>query len=323
MANVDFGGRRAMSSGQQIDVEQIMAQIREDIVRKRRTGESPILTPKSAPASDGTRGADLAALQTYADVYSIDLVSHRMTLGPFIAFVKKVLRQLLNPILTRQVAYNATNTKVVTNLGAQVDGLRREQEQLREEVLTAQRQTLLLRKDLVAQGQALRGQGQLREDVLAAKGQLADVRAQVQTLQAMREQVSRAERKLRRILYTLAREDQQAGETLDTKANGALSEKPEYGFDYFGFEERFRGTEDVVKERQQPYVEYFRGARDVVDLACGRGEFLELLTAAGVGAKGIERDLDMVLLCREKGLDVVNADAFSYLESVPDEPLSG
>ena len=56
---------------------------------------------------------------------------------------------------------------------------------------------------------------------------------------------------------------------------GGSSTRPE--FDYGGFEERFRGSEEEIKERQRIYVPYFAGRDDVVDIGCGRGEFLELM----------------------------------------------
>ena len=86
-----------------------------------------------------------------------------------------------------------------------------------------------------------------------------------------------------------------------------------------GFEE----SEEDIKERQRVYVEFFKEAQQVLDIGCGRGEFLELLTEAGIKAKGVDLDLDMVLYCQEKGLDVVREDAYTYLESLPDESLGG
>jgi O-antigen chain-terminating methyltransferase len=97
----------------------------------------------------------------------------------------------------------------------------------------------------------------------------------------------------------------------------------EPAFDYFGFEERFRGNEEDIQQRQRLYLEYFKGARDVLDIGCGRGEFLELLKSAGIEATGVDADLDMVLLCREKGLTVVERDAFAYLESLPAGSVGG
>jgi O-antigen chain-terminating methyltransferase len=47
------------------------------------------------------------------------------------------------------------------------------------------------------------------------------------------------------------------------------------------------------------------------------------LREAGVSARGVDLDLDMVLCCREKGLEVIQGDALAYLESLPDDSLGG
>ena len=52
---------------------------------------------------------------------------------------------------------------------------------------------------------------------------------------------------------------------------------PQPEFDYARFAERFRGSEDYVRKGQQFYLPYFTGRRDVLDIGCGRGEFLELM----------------------------------------------
>jgi O-antigen chain-terminating methyltransferase len=141
-------------------------------------------------------------------------------------------------------------------------------------------------------------------------------------LQSMRERVSRAERKLRRVLYVLT-DDQMTGERLKIERKAVPSQALEPDFDYFGFEEKFRGSEEDIKGRQRAYLEYFQGQNDILDIGCGRGEFLELLREAGIKVKGVDLDLDMVLYCREKGLDVVQEDGFAYLDSLPDEALGG
>ena len=93
--------------------------------------------------------------------------------------------------------------------------------------------------------------------------------------------------------------------------------------DYFGFEARMRGSTAAVRERQRPYVADFRGATPVLDVGCGRGEFLVLLREAGVEARGIDADADMVAYARGEGLEVEQADALTYLESLPDGSLGG
>ena len=95
------------------------------------------------------------------------------------------------------------------------------------------------------------------------------------------------------------------------------------GIDYFQLERHFRGTEDDIRRRQGFYLPFFAGRQNVLDIACGRGEFLELMREAQVNARGVDIDADMVGRCLEKGLSVVQADVFSYLETVPNDSLDG
>ncbi len=66
------------------------------------------------------------------------------------------------------------------------------------------------------------------------------------------------------------------------EAGGALP----LGFDYGRFAERFRGTEEYVKAGQEFYLPYFRDCRNVLDIGCGRGEFLEMMRSAGCPGEG-------------------------------------
>lgn len=92
---------------------------------------------------------------------------------------------------------------------------------------------------------------------------------------------------------------------------------------YVSFEDRFRGSEADIRERLKDYVPYFAGQTDVLDVGCGRGEFLELLRDEGIGARGLDLNPEMVEVCRARGLDVANADARGYLSGLPDDSLGG
>jgi len=94
-------------------------------------------------------------------------------------------------------------------------------------------------------------------------------------------------------------------------------------FDYFRFAERFRGSEDYVRKGQQQYKDTFKGCLTVLDLGCGRGEFLELMQGQGIEARGIEQSEELVKLCQAKGLAAEQADLFQYLESQADQTLDG
>jgi O-antigen chain-terminating methyltransferase len=93
--------------------------------------------------------------------------------------------------------------------------------------------------------------------------------------------------------------------------------------DMIHFTGRFRGTEDYVRDRQRFYLPYFQGCRDVLDLGCGRGEFLEVMREAGVPARGVELSGELAAICRANGLAAEQADLFSYLPSLPDDSLEG
>ena len=94
-------------------------------------------------------------------------------------------------------------------------------------------------------------------------------------------------------------------------------------FDYTRFAERFRGTEEHVKASQQIYRPYFAGLQNVLDLGCGRCEFLEWMREAGVIARGIDMSLESVAVCRQKGLNAEVADLFAYLGGLPEGDLDG
>jgi len=94
-------------------------------------------------------------------------------------------------------------------------------------------------------------------------------------------------------------------------------------FDYGRFAGRFRGTEEYVKNGQRFYLPYFTGRHEVLDIGCGRGEFLELMREAGVPARGIDTGQESIDLCRYKGLRTELADLFPYLSDLPEASLDG
>jgi glycosyltransferase involved in cell wall biosynthesis/SAM-dependent methyltransferase len=92
---------------------------------------------------------------------------------------------------------------------------------------------------------------------------------------------------------------------------------------YRRFEDIFRGDEQLIRTRQRPYAEAFAGADWVLDIGCGRGEFLDLLTERGITARGADMDESMVARCREKGHHVALADAAGHLRSLPAGSVPG
>ena len=97
---------------------------------------------------------------------------------------------------------------------------------------------------------------------------------------------------------------------------------------YRAFEDRFRGSRETIKSRLKVYLPFIEPLKKIhepcnaIDLGCGRGEWLELLTETGMAAYGVDLDDGMLAACRERGFSVENAEAISYLKSLPDESQS-
>lgn len=86
--------------------------------------------------------------------------------------------------------------------------------------------------------------------------------------------------------------------------------------DYFDFENHFRGSIENIKKAQQIYLKYFENKSHVLDIGCGRGEFLSLLKENGVNAEGADIYEPYVDYCRMNGFKAVCADGTDYLDSM-------
>jgi SAM-dependent methyltransferase len=94
-------------------------------------------------------------------------------------------------------------------------------------------------------------------------------------------------------------------------------------YKYVGFEDQFRGSQDTIRERLASYLSYFENTNGVLDIGCGRGEFLDLLKSNGISASGLDLNHEMVEVCRARGLDVAEGDAVGYLDGQPDASIGG
>lgn len=86
--------------------------------------------------------------------------------------------------------------------------------------------------------------------------------------------------------------------------------------DYFDFENHFRGSIENIKKAQSFYVQYFKDKKNVLDIGCGRGEFLSLMSENNINAHGIDIYKPYVDYCRMKNLDAVCDDCVRYLENL-------
>jgi len=97
---------------------------------------------------------------------------------------------------------------------------------------------------------------------------------------------------------------------------------------YVAFENRFRGDRKEIKERVQVYLPQVQKALEatadspILDVGCGRGEWLELLKEQNIKARGLDLNRIMVSQCQELGLDVIESDVIDYLKQIKDNTLS-
>jgi O-antigen chain-terminating methyltransferase len=99
---------------------------------------------------------------------------------------------------------------------------------------------------------------------------------------------------------------------------------------YVAFEVKYRGSAADIRERLGYYLPFVRDAlnsgatpnsRTVVDVGCGRGEWLNLLTESGLEAIGIDTNLHNITSCTAQGLVAHHEDAIAWLARQEDESL--
>ena len=129
---------------------------------------------------------------------------------------------------------------------------------------------------------------------------------------------------------TLLLEFNEIGETLRKLKEGKKLEQSEKDeilsiielADYSAFERRFR-KEEELKKSLKSYIKYFPENGLILDLGCGRGEFLEILEQNGRFGIGVDIDDGMVKIAKRKGLKVFKDDLLAFLEKKEDNSLDG
>ncbi len=135
-------------------------------------------------------------------------------------------------------------------------------------------------------------------------------------LLALRDRVELVSEELRSLRAGLASAPPPAGAA-------AAAERAAADSVYTAFENRFRGERSEIRGRQADYLPLFRGRAPVLDLGCGRGEFLDLLRGEGIAARGVDGNASAVEECRGRGLDVALGDLVGALAEAPRSSLGG
>jgi SAM-dependent methyltransferase len=304
------------SAGEEtVDAARLMEEIKERVRERRASGfyseeevrrivQMELELTESAPTFSDELEQHLVRLNDSWDTTADPVItSHRAGVGRLIVGTKRVLRKLTRPyitlILARQVEFNGNLLQLLNSFVLPI----RDQVRGTLSALTQRLEDLSLgfHERLTAEhAERQRGERDLVD-------RLASLTARVEALRAEMER-----------LRLPAPGAQLAPPPVVPPGLGALPETA-----YVRFEDRHRGTREEIRHRQRAYLELFAGAGPVLDVGCGRGEFLELCRETGIAARGIDVDSAMVARCREAGLAVERADAIAYLEAAPDSGLGG
>ena len=195
-----------------------------------------------------------------------------------------------------------------------VCGIQKQIDELREEVQrgTASDEEIITRLNAL---EAI--ENALRNDVETISVNLRNNNAAIERLSAddefakLKLNVIEKGMKNNRLRMNQQNETAQPAPAVDISSGGGESEYEE--IDYFDFENHFRGSIESIRKAQEIYLEYFRDKKNVVDIGCGRGEFLSLMKDNGISARGVDIYQPYADYCNMKGLSAECGDGVKYL----------
>lgn len=348
-----FQEEKMGKAGQAPNVDKIMSEIRASILASCSADDSRArkVAYQPRPPKEGERAAPLIYLEElnylnshWGDWFtSFQITSHRPVIGKFIVKTKRFFLDLawkyfLKDYLERErhfqsnlVRYlNATAKyvdsrdaeifwQIVEKIDNDVSGMNERIDRLYDEATSTLRSS---ERGLQQSITNLTGQQErINATATQTAAELASVNSAVLGLERCLAMLSRSD--------GLSRTDELPQTTNDDSSIGSDAEVKcwplgENGVDYLLFENRFRGDEQLIRERVIDYLGYFQAAnKPVLDIGCGRGEFLDCLRQAGIPALGVDLDTAMVRRSTEKGHEVVHVNCLDYLEQCEDHSLGG
>lgn len=332
-------GRSEVAVGADVDVRALMAEVHAEVERKKQAGLYPpeVLEELdligAGTADDALTRAVLGLRHGVSFDTTVPTASRVPVMAPVAASFKRAVRSSVRwyvSAVVQQIEQFGANVIHVLNLVA--DRLRGIEERAEERSVEHDRALSEIGRVLEERLTEMRAAvTENRSAIDASREEAAAAAMRAATrLDALEAEVASARARdrlamLERAVRSLEGRTGRAPGTKETTTSAAdRSRAADSAIDYFDFEAHFRGSEEEIRARQALYIEHYENAPGpVVDVGCGRGEFLELLRDAGISSYGIDRHPQMIARCEEKGLDAREGDALEHLASVSAGSLGG
>jgi 2-polyprenyl-3-methyl-5-hydroxy-6-metoxy-1,4-benzoquinol methylase len=303
-----------------INVEEIMQKIQENL-RRRRSVEEFSTDPEFLKRSNYCIGSslelndsiqrDLSILNSIGNIHNNNyfISSHHPLFGKFLVkgrqLVHGEVRRYVDPTISQQSKFNSIEIRVLNQI-LQKCGELEIHFSRKEEGFN---QAIAHQKEEFNQAIAHQKEEFQSNIINSVDSQFRAVFSQVDS--DLRSRI-----KLAQIL------ENRIAKRLEQK-NAELEQETKFDDNYLLFEDRFRGSREAIKQRQLSFLPYFEKCSHVLDIGCGRGEFLEILRDHKIGGMGVELDADLSEFCRSHQLNVEHSDAITYLEKLEDNSLDG
>lgn len=135
-------------------------------------------------------------------------------------------------------------------------------------------------------------------------------------------QINNLNQKIYNLQSKLKDQDQLVSNLLLENSLSIEQSLPDWNNFYVELENKFRGSKKIIKTRLNSYLPFLKNLKEldkfpILDIGCGRGEWLELLKENNLNAIGIDCNAAMVEHCKEHHLTAINDDIFIYLDKQP------
>lgn len=334
----------------EINVEEIMRKIRENIRRKRATGYHRLdlnLTigyPLISSDINDAIQCDFSNINSNWDIHnnSYLISSHRPLIGKFLVKGRQIvngeIRRFIDPVLFQQTEFNASTVRLLNYSLPKIEELKNQLSLQRQELskgilqqdekfshITSQFKDEIIQKIIQQDEKFSHIISQFKDEItqkIVQQDEIINIDIQNYIDTNFKEIFSQVDKNLQLQMGFVHILEERIQKNLSQKNYVQDSVTP-VDVNYFQFEERFRGSREMIKQRQLEFLPYFKNCSHVLDIGCGRGEFLEILRDNNIGGIGIDIDANMIAYCKSRHFVVKQGDAIAYLETLDNESLDG